>query len=56
MRGFTSGLAIPQLVVDTEGGGGKVPINPDYIVNENEKEILLQNYEGKLFRYQNPFK
>ena len=50
MRGFTSGLAIPQFVVDTEGGG-KVPINPDYIVDKNEKEIMLKNYEGKLFKY-----
>jgi lysine 2,3-aminomutase len=51
LRGHTTGYAIPQYVIDAPGGGGKVPINPDYIEEIGEKEIVLRNYEGKLFRY-----
>jgi len=53
MRGFTSGLAIPQFVVDTEGGG-KVPVNPDYVVHHVSDGIVLRNYEGRIFKYNNP--
>ncbi len=53
MRGFTSGLAVPTFVVDTEGGG-KVPLNSNYCLQSNGDSLLLRNYEGKLFRYRNP--
>ncbi|NCB02679.1 MAG: KamA family radical SAM protein [Spirochaetia bacterium] len=51
LRGFTSGYAIPQYVIDTPGGGGKVPILPDYQIGRDEKNLYLRNYEGKVFAY-----
>ncbi len=54
MRGHTSGLAVPNFVVDLVQGGGKVPLQPNYVLEMNESEILLKNYEGKVFRYRNP--
>jgi lysine 2,3-aminomutase len=44
-------LAVPTLVIDAPGGGGKVPILPEYLVEINDKEVVLKNYDGKLFRY-----
>jgi lysine 2,3-aminomutase len=54
MRGHTSGLAVPTFVVDLVQGGGKVPLQPNYVLAMNKGELLLKNYEGKLFRYRNP--
>lgn len=54
LRGHTSGLAIPYLVIDTPGGGGKVPILPEYVLKCDEKEVVVRNYEGKIFRYPLP--
>jgi lysine 2,3-aminomutase len=54
MRGHTSGLAIPTFVVDLIQGGGKVPMQPNYVLSMNEDELLLKNYEGNVFRYRNP--
>jgi lysine 2,3-aminomutase len=51
LRGFTTGYAIPQYVIDAPGGGGKVPINPEYIESINDEEIVFRNYEGRQFRY-----
>lgn len=51
MRGFTSGLAIPTFVIDAPGGGGKIPIQPDYIKSISDNEVVLTNYEGKSFIY-----
>ena len=51
LRGHTSGYAVPQLVIDAPGGGGKVPLNPNYVVRSNDEEVLLRNYEGKEFLY-----
>jgi lysine 2,3-aminomutase len=54
LRGFTSGYAVPQFVIDAPGGGGKIPINPDYIVSQKEGDIAMQNYEGLIYRYLSP--
>jgi lysine 2,3-aminomutase len=54
MRGHTSGLAVPNFVVDLVDGGGKVPLQPNYVLSKTEDELLLKNYEGKIFRYRNP--
>jgi len=54
MRGFTSGLAIPTFVVDLVQGGGKVPLQANYVLSMGEDELLLKNYEGQVFRYRNP--
>lgn len=51
LRGHTSGLAIPHYVIDTPGGGGKVPILPDYEVSHDGNGFCLRNYEGKHFIY-----
>jgi len=51
LRGFTSGYAIPNFVIDAPGGGGKIPILPDYVVGREDKNLVLKNYEGKTFRY-----
>lgn len=54
MRGHTSGLAIPTFVVDLPHGGGKIPIQPNYVLSQTEDAWLLRNYECKVFRYRNP--
>jgi lysine 2,3-aminomutase len=54
MRGHTSGLAIPTFVVDLPHGGGKVPLQPEYVVLQTAEELLIRNYEGRLFHYRNP--
>lgn len=51
LRGHTTGYAIPQYVIDAPRGGGKVPINPDYVVSADDQEVVLRNYEGRVFRY-----
>src|SRR5213594_3801431 len=51
LRGHTTGYAVPQFVIDAPGGGGKVPINPDYVLSRNADRVLIRNYEGKLFEY-----
>jgi lysine 2,3-aminomutase len=51
LRGHTSGYAVPQYVIDAPGGGGKVPINPDYVLSRNADRIVIRNYEGKIFEY-----
>jgi lysine 2,3-aminomutase len=54
MRGHTSGLAVPTYVIDLPGGGGKVPLQPDYVVSQTDEELILRNYEGHLFTFRNP--
>jgi len=54
MRGHTSGLAVPSFVVDLPQGGGKVPLQPNYVVSQAEMGLILRNYEGKIFHYRNP--
>jgi lysine 2,3-aminomutase len=51
LRGHTTGYAIPQFVIDAPGGGGKVPINPDYVDAITDEEIVFRNYEGRVFKY-----
>jgi lysine 2,3-aminomutase len=54
LRGFTSGYAVPTFVIDAPGGGGKIPIMPDYITGRTDSEWILRNYEGKTFQYPDP--
>jgi lysine 2,3-aminomutase len=51
LRGHTTGYAVPQFVIDAPGGGGKVPLNPDYMLMKDEQRVLIRNYEGKVFEY-----
>jgi lysine 2,3-aminomutase len=54
LRGWTSGLAVPQFVIDAPGGGGKVPLLPEYVEEINDDEVVFRNYEGKRFTYKQP--
>jgi lysine 2,3-aminomutase len=54
LRGWTSGLAVPQFVIDAPGGGGKVPLLPEYVDEINDEEVIFRNYEGKRFSYKQP--
>jgi lysine 2,3-aminomutase len=51
LRGHTSGYAVPQYVIDAPGGGGKVPINPGYVLSHNNDRVVIRNFEGKVFEY-----
>jgi lysine 2,3-aminomutase len=51
LRGFTSGYAVPQYVIDAPGGGGKIPLQPEYVLSHNADRIVLRNYEGRIFEY-----
>jgi lysine 2,3-aminomutase len=51
LRGHTTGYAVPQFVIDAPGGGGKVPINPEYVLSKNEERVIIRNFEGKVFEY-----
>jgi len=54
LRGWTSGLAVPQFVIDAPGGGGKVPLLPEYVEQITDDEVVFRNYEGKRFVYKQP--
>jgi lysine 2,3-aminomutase len=54
LRGHTTGYAVPQFVIDAPGGGGKVPVNPDYVIAHDQERLIIRNYEGKLFEYPAP--
>jgi lysine 2,3-aminomutase len=54
LRGYTTGYAVPTYVVDAPGGGGKIPLQPDYMVSRGKGKIVLRNYEGKIFEYSEP--
>jgi lysine 2,3-aminomutase len=51
LRGHTTGYAVPQYVIDAPGGGGKVPVNPEYVVSRGGGRVVIRNFEGKLFEY-----
>ncbi|MGE5683508.1 MAG: KamA family radical SAM protein [Bacillota bacterium] len=51
LRGHTSGLAIPYFVIDAPGGGGKIPILPEYVLHHDEEKIILRNYKNEIYVY-----
>ena len=51
LRGYTTGYAVPTFVIDAPGGGGKIPLLPEYVVGREGDDLLLVNYEGHLYRY-----
>jgi len=51
LRGHTTGYAVPTYVIDAPGGGGKIPLLPEYVVGWEGNDLLLRNYEGKTYRY-----
>lgn len=55
LRGFTSGYAVPHYVIDAPGGGGKIPLLPDYYQGHDGTDVILKNFEGKTYRYPDGF-
>jgi lysine 2,3-aminomutase len=51
LRGHTTGYGVPTYVIDAPGGGGKVPVSPEYVLSRNRDRVVLRNYEGKIFEY-----
>ncbi len=54
LRGHTTGYAVPAFVIDAPGGGGKIPIGPQYLVSHENGRYVLRNYAGEQFVYQDP--
>ena len=54
LRGWTSGLAVPHFVIDAPGGGGKVPLLPEYVESITDDEVIFRNYQGERFTYKQP--
>ncbi|MFZ6020532.1 MAG: lysine 2,3-aminomutase [Chloroflexota bacterium] len=54
LRGHTSGYAVPTYVVDAPGGGGKIPVMPNYLISMSDHKIILRNYEGYITTYEEP--
>jgi lysine 2,3-aminomutase len=51
LRGHTTGYAVPNYVIDAPGGGGKIPLQPNYVVGRDGEDLLLRNFEGNVYRY-----
>lgn len=51
LRGHTTGFAVPTFVVDAPGGGGKIPVMPNYLLSMNERKVVLRNFEGVITTY-----
>ena len=54
MRGHTSGYSIPTYVIDAPGGGGKIPVGPNYLVSQGDHKVVLRNFEGYTTAYEEP--
>ncbi|MDD2282552.1 MAG: lysine 2,3-aminomutase, partial [Eubacteriales bacterium] len=54
LRGHTSGFAVPTFVVDAPGGGGKIPVMPQYLISQSPDRVVLRNYEGVIATYAQP--
>jgi len=54
LTGNISGFAVPKFVIDAPGGGGKVPINPEYIISRSADKIVMRNFEGRTYEYPEP--
>ena len=54
LRGHTSGYAVPTYVIDAPGGGGKIPVMPQYVISQAPGKVVLRNYEGYITTYAEP--
>src|SRR5512136_66430 len=54
LRGHTSGYAVPQFIIDGPGGGGKIPVMPNYLMSMSDHKIILRNFEGYITTYEEP--
>jgi len=51
LRGYISGYAVPTFVIDAPGGGGKVPVNPEYVISMDDDKVVMRNYKGDIYVY-----
>ena len=54
LRGHTTGMGVPTFVVDAPGGGGKIPLMPNYLLSQSDRRVVLRNYEGVISTYTQP--
>lgn len=54
LQGYISGYAVPKFVIDAPAGGGKIPINYNYVISKDDQEVVMENYLGKTYRYPQP--
>ena len=54
LTGNISGYALPRYVIDAPGGGGKIPLQYEYVLKKDDQEVVMENYQGKVFRYPQP--
>ncbi len=54
LRGHTSGMGVPTFIVDAPGGGGKIPVMPQYLVSQSPHRLVLRNFEGGVYTYTEP--
>jgi len=53
IRGYISGYAVPTFVIDAPGGGGKIPLNPEYLISVSDEMVIMRNYKGSIYTYPN---
>src|SRR6056297_1042068 len=54
LRQHTTGMAVPTYLIDAPGGGGKIPVSPQYMISQAENKVILRNYEGNIYAYTEP--
>lgn len=54
LRQHTTGMAVPTYVIDAPGGGGKIPVSPQYLISQAKNKVILRNYEGNIYAYTEP--
>lgn len=54
LRGHTSGFCVPTFVVDAPGGGGKIPVMPNYVISQTPRKVIMRNFEGVITTYTEP--
>jgi len=54
LHGHTTGYAVPYFMIDAPGGGGKIPIGPNYVLGRDGDDVLLKNFKGETYRYRDP--
>jgi len=54
LRGHTTGLGVPTFCVDAPGGGGKIPVMPQYLISQSPNRVVLRNFEGGVYSYTEP--
>ncbi len=55
LRGHTSGFSVPTFVIDAPGGGGKIPVMPNYVISQGDDKVVLRNFEGVITTYTEPW-